>query len=173
MKISCFLTSHSLQNTTLYGILKSLKITVCFNILIASYKSHPDFHYVTMKWQKPRKDLIAMSSQDRLNGSNVGRSKSLLLGSGGSLLLGVVSLFLDLSGGLQLANQFCVTPSNFLGQVTQDSVVAVRTKSQHLQGSRDDNALLSVEIFRDALEGLVSRKQIHQIMKKINSKQRN
>ncbi len=95
-----------------------------------------------------------MRSQHRLNRGQIGGGKSLLLGSSGGLLLCVVSLLLDLSGGLQLADQLRVAPSDLSGQVTQNGVVAIGTESQHLQGSRNDNALLSVEVLRDTLEGL-------------------
>ena len=98
--------------------------------------------------------LVSQGSKDTTDGRQIGRGNSFALEGSLGLLLGVVSLFLDLSLGLQLGDQVSVAPSDLLGELAQDGEVAVSAKSQGLQGGGHNNTLLLVIRLGDTLEAL-------------------
>lgn len=98
--------------------------------------------------------LVSQGSKDSRHGGQIGGGGSFALEGNLGLLLGVVSLLLDLSLGLQLGDQVGVSPSNLLGQLTQHGEVAVSAQSQGLKGGGNHHTLLLVVRSGDALEGL-------------------
>jgi hypothetical protein len=76
--------------------------------------------------------LVSQRSQNTRDSGQISRSSSFALKGDLGLLLGVVSLLLDLSLGLQLGDQVSVAPSDLLGQLAQHGEVAVSTQSQSL-----------------------------------------
>ena len=99
-------------------------------------------------------NLITERSKDSVDRGEVGRCGGLGLEGDLGLLLGVVSLLLDLSLSLELGDEVSVTPSNLLGQLAKDGEVAVGAESQTLQGGGDHHTLLLVVRLGDTLEGL-------------------
>jgi len=98
--------------------------------------------------------LISKRSKDSIDRGQVGRGGGLALEGDLGLLLGVVSLLLDLSLGLQLGHKVGVTPSDLLGQLAKNGEVAVSAESQTLKGGRNHHTLLLVIRLGDTLEGL-------------------
>jgi len=98
--------------------------------------------------------LISKRSKDSVDRGEVGRGGGLGLESDLGLLLGVVSLLLDLSLSLELGDEVSVAPSDLLGQLAQDGEVAVSAESQTLEGGGNHHTLLLVVRLGDALEGL-------------------
>jgi hypothetical protein len=98
--------------------------------------------------------LISKRSKDGVDGGEIGGGGGLGLEGNLCLLLGVVSLLLDLSLGLQLGDQVCVSPSDLLGQLTKNSEVAVSAQSQTLKSRGHHNTLLLIVRLGDALERL-------------------
>ncbi len=98
--------------------------------------------------------LISKRSKDSIDRGQVGRGGGLALEGNLGLLLGVVSLLLDLSLGLQLGHKVGVTPSDLLGQLAKNGEVAVSAESQTLEGGRNHHTLLLVIRLGDTLEGL-------------------
>lgn len=100
--------------------------------------------------------LVSQGSQNAGDGGEVGGGSGFALESDLGLLLGVVSLLLDLSLSLKLSNQISVTPSNLLGQLAQHSEVAVSAQSQGLQSRGNHHTLLLVIRLGNTLEGLLN-----------------
>ena len=98
--------------------------------------------------------LISKRGKDSVDRGKVGRGGGLGLEGNLGLLLGVVSLLLDLSLSLELGDEVSVAPSDLLGQLAQDGEVAVSAESQTLEGGGNHHTLLLVVRLGDALEGL-------------------
>jgi hypothetical protein len=97
---------------------------------------------------------MAIACQDRSYRREIGRGNSLGLEGLGSLGLRIISLFLDLSLGLESLDEVGVAPSNLLGESTKEAEVTISTHTKNLKSLGNNDTLLLVIGGRDALIGL-------------------
>jgi hypothetical protein len=98
--------------------------------------------------------LMTQSAQHRSDLGEISGSLSLLSESNTSLLFSVVCLVFGLSLRFESLNEGTVVPAEFLGELTEDGKVAVRSQVNDFDGIRDDHALLLVVWLGDTLVGL-------------------